>query len=81
MTNDARYSIVFLFLFFFFCFVVAQLSAAPFHFGVPDLELEEARLYVGGVPPTVRISTALMVSVPGSFLGSSSKNPTHPNPS
>lgn len=46
-----------------------ELSAAPFHFGVPDLELDEARLYIGGLPPDVRISTMPMTTVPGSFLG------------
>jgi laminin alpha 1/2 len=46
-----------------------ELSAAPFNFGVPDLELEEAKLYVGGLPPDVSISPDLMGSVPGSFLG------------
>ena len=46
-----------------------ELSAAPFNFGVPDLELEEAKLYVGGLPPDVSISSDLMGSVPGSFLG------------
>ncbi len=46
-----------------------ELSAAPFNFGVPDLELEEAKLYVGGLPPDVSIPSELMSSVPGSFLG------------
>ena len=46
-----------------------ELSAAPFNFGVPDLELEEAKLYVGGLPPDVSIPSELMGSVPGSFLG------------
>ena len=46
-----------------------ELSAAPFHFGVPDLELEDARLYIGGLPPDVKISTTPMTTVPGSFLG------------
>lgn len=46
-----------------------ELSAAPFNFGVPDLELEEAKLYVGGLPPDVNIASTLMDSVPGSFLG------------
>ena len=46
-----------------------ELSAAPFSFGVPDLELEEARLYVGGLPPDVIIPPSLMSSVPSSFLG------------
>ena len=46
-----------------------ELSAAPFNFGVPDLELEEAKLYVGGLPPDVSIPIELMGSVPGSFLG------------
>ena len=46
-----------------------ELSAAPFNFGVPDLELEEAKLFVGGLPPDVVIPSTLMSSVPGSFLG------------
>lgn len=46
-----------------------ELSGAPFNFGVPDLELEEAKLYLGGVPPDVKIPPELMSSVPGSFLG------------
>ena len=46
-----------------------ELSAAPFNFGVPDLELEEARLYVGGLPPNVRIPSSLMTSAPSSYLG------------
>ena len=46
-----------------------ELSAAPFHFGVPQLDLEDARLYIGGLPPNVQIPSSLMVSVPGSYLG------------
>lgn len=46
-----------------------ELSAAPFNFDVPYLELEEARLYVGGLPPNVQIASNLIASVPGSFLG------------
>lgn len=46
-----------------------ELSAAPFNFGVPDLELEEAKLFVGGIPPDVVIPSTLMNTVPGSFLG------------
>ena len=46
-----------------------ELSAAPFHFDVPDLQLEEARLFIGGMPPDINIPLELMPSVPGSFLG------------
>lgn len=46
-----------------------ELSGAPFNFGVPDLELEEAKLFFGGLPPDVKIPPELMSSVPGSFLG------------
>ena len=46
-----------------------ELSAAPFSFGVPDLELEDARLYVGGLPPDVIIPSSLMASVAPPFLG------------
>lgn len=46
-----------------------ELSAAPFHLGVPVLELEDARLYIGGLPPDVNIPKRLMTTVPGSFLG------------
>ena len=46
-----------------------ELSAAPFHLGVPDLQLEDARLYIGGLPPDVTVPKGLMNAVPGSFLG------------